>query len=340
MVSELVRRGNLNGQRVEVDFHDRVAQIIAVLALSCLGAGTIVSQRNNGVASGSVDIVLSDHASRRVGQAVIIDLPALLRRSPDDGGAVALERNECSDLAFAGNAPRDVQWPEVRITLARFNERILQRYVAKCICQRGRSICAADLRSEIGLSSVLGCLWSGSGVILSSDRFEDDVQAAGLYRVNQMLLASATAGKYLAVLDDVPEMAVSLAYVTVTGMAFDEPALHCVRTHLTNDVRLVLDCPEVGTFAANAYSGTPAVKRKFSALPGVQMRATDEIVATLDAAKPIRIAISAPGAVEGYANAPGLNLEWFREGWFVSPLYGSLHSDGAFEPIDIPLRSG
>jgi hypothetical protein len=70
------------------------------------------------------------------------------------------------------------------------------------------------------------------------------------------------------------------------------------------------------------------------------MRATDEIAATLDAAKPVRIAVSAPGAVEAYANASGFDIEWFREGCFVSPLYGLLRSDGAFEPSDLSLRSG
>ena len=102
MVSELVRRENLSGQRVEVNFHDRVAQIIAVLALSHLGAGAIVSRRNNSANPGSGDIVLSDHVSPQGKQALTIDLQALLRRSLDNGSAAALEQNGCSDLAFVG----------------------------------------------------------------------------------------------------------------------------------------------------------------------------------------------------------------------------------------------
>jgi acyl-CoA synthetase (AMP-forming)/AMP-acid ligase II len=288
--------------RIGVHCHDRLLHIIAVLALSRIGDATFIFASDGIFAPGSIDVLVTDK-SLDTDRAKTVVLAPLSSKSSDmeqahpDRGARA--RWEFNGAAVEGDILR---------------ARVAKRSTAKAAGGAARWLCAADIRSELGLSAVLECLWSGGSAILSNGTFADDVLPIRLYEADHLFIAGDGVGGYLNGFDHTNGVSARVRSAVIAGASLEHAAVERMKRLITPDTVLHLDLLETGTFAACSYwqIGKP---RRYWPLPGVELR----LVAngqSANANSPAHVAIKSDGSL--------LTGEWFH-----SALAGSFARDGA-----------
>jgi hypothetical protein len=288
--------------RIGVHCQDRLLHIIAVLALSRVGDATFVFVSDGIFAPGSIDVLVTDKS-----------------RDADGAKTIVLEplSSKCSDLEHAHTdraATAKWQFNGITVEGGVLQARIAQRSMAKAAGGATRWLCAADIRTELGLSAVIECLCNGGLAILSNGTFSEDVLPIRLYEADHLFIAGDRVAAYLNGFDHANGVSARLRSAVIAGARSDSAAVERVKRFITPDTVLHLDLPETGTFAACSYwqVGKP---RRYWPLPGVELR----LVANDPSADPdasARVAIKSSGAL--------------RSGeWFHSALAGSFARDGA-----------
>lgn len=288
--------------RIGVHCHDRLLHIIAVLALSRIGGATFVFASDGVFAPGSIDMLVTDKAEDRDRSTTIVLDP--------------LSSNCANTEQSYADRGANAQWRFNGFTLEGdvLRARIARRSTAKAAGGATRWLCAADFRSEVGLSAVIECLWNGGLAILSNGTFADDVLPARLYEADHLLVGAENASDYLNGFNPTNGMSARLRSAVIAGTSVGDSAAERMKRLITPDTVLHLDLPETGTFAACSYwqIGKP---RRYWPLPGVELRliANDR---SDEANAPAQVAIKSDGAL--------------RSGeWFHSALAGSFARDGA-----------
>jgi hypothetical protein len=288
--------------RVGVHCHDRLLHIIAVLALSRISDATFVFASDGFFAPGSIDVLVTD-------------------KSPDGDctKAVVLAplASKCSNLEQM-HSDRGVntkwQFNGVAVEGDVLRARVTQRSTAKAAGGAARWLCAADIRTELGLSAAIECLWSGGLTILSNGTFADDVFPIRLYEADHLFIAGDRVAGYLNGFDATNGVSARVRSAVIAGASLDHAAVERMKRLITPDTVLHLDLPETGTFAACSYWQIGKLQRYWP-LPGVELR----LVAngqSAEASVSARVAIKSDGAL--------------RSGeWFHSALAGSFARDGA-----------
>ncbi len=294
----LVQAGIAPRQRIGIDCRDRLLQIVIVLAQSRIGDTTPVFSPDGMFAPGSIDLLVTDDAGRKEQvKTVHIDAAALAASAAQASGPIATPSGGSAKWLFDALMIGD----DV------FRARIAQRAQAKGIGGDSRWLCAVGIHTELGLSAVLECLWSGGLAVLSNGAFEDDVHAIALYEADHLLVDADQAARYLRVFDRTSRMSASVRSAVIAGAALDEASVQRMKQRVSPDTVVYLDLPETGAFAACSYwqIGKP---RRYWPLPGVALRIVDSGA----------IAIRSAGTVDADT-----------DGWFQSSLTGSLVPDGA-----------
>lgn len=294
----LVQAGIAPRQRIGIHCRDRLLQIIVVLALSRLGEATLAVSPSGLFAPGSIDLLVTDDANRKDQVETVLIAAAVLAASAAPASG-----------PFATPSGGSATWLFDALTIGAdaFAARIAQRAQAKGIGGSSRWLCAVGIHTELGLSAVLECLWSGGLAVLSNGALEDDVHAIALYEADHLLVDADQAARYLRVFDKTSRMSASVRSAVIAGTALDEASVQRMKQGVSPDTAVYLDLPETGLFAACSYwqIGKP---RRYWPLPGVALRIADSGT----------VAIRSAGTVE----ADG-------DGWFQSALAGSLTADGA-----------
>jgi acyl-CoA synthetase (AMP-forming)/AMP-acid ligase II len=299
--------------RIGVHCHDRLLHIIAVLALSRIGDATFVFASDGTFASGSIDVLVTDKDDRggRIKTVVLDPLSS-----------------KCSNSEHAHtDRAADTNWQFNGITLGGqvLRARIAQRSTAKAAGGATRWLCAVDIRTELGLSAVIECLWNGGLVILSNGTFSDDVLPIRLYEADHLFVGGEQASGYLNDFNQTNGMSARLRSAVIAGASLDGSSVELMKRLITPDTVLHLDLPETGTFAACSYwqIGKP---RRYWPLPGVELR----LVANGQSAEanlPAHVAIKSDGVLRSAKHDDARGR--FHDGWFHSTLAGSFAHDGA-----------
>lgn len=298
----LTQSGLTPGLRIGVHCRDRLLHIIAVLALSRIGDATLVFAPDRAFVPGSIDVLVTDKAESGDGMRTVVLDPSSPRCSNSE--QVRADRADNVTWQFDGIA---IEGDVLRA-------RIAQRSTAKAAGGATRWLCAADIRTELGLSAVIECLSSGGLAILSNGTFSDDVLPIRLYEADHLLVGAEQVAHYLGGFDQTNGMSARLRSAVIAGASLDDSAAERMKRLITPDTVLHLDLPETGTFAACSYwqIGKP---RRYWPLPGVELR----LVAngrSADANAPAHLAIRSDGALQSGE-------------WFHSAFAGSFARDGA-----------
>jgi non-ribosomal peptide synthetase component E (peptide arylation enzyme) len=293
----LVQAGIAPRQRIGVHCRDRLLQIVVVLALSRIGDVTLAVSPNGLFAHGSIDLLVTDDASRKDEvKTVLIAATALAASAAQASGPVAIP---------SGNATW--RFDAVTMGIDSFRARIARRAQAKGIGGISRWLCAVGIHSELGLSAVLECLWSGGLAVLSNSAFEDDVHPIALYEADHLFVDANLAAGYLRIFDKTIRMSAPLRSAVIAGAALDEASVQRMKQHVSPDTVVYLDLPETGSFAACSYWQI-GKRRRYWPLAGIELRVDESGL----------IAIRGEGV-----------LSTDDDGWYHSSLTGSLTRDGA-----------
>jgi len=272
------------GLRIGINCHDRLLHIIAVLALSRTGDATFVFASDGLFKPGSIDVLVTDKAVGNGDRPMVVVLDAQATAVPMPERAVA-DRGGNTTWLFNGIALEG----EV------LRARIAQRSTAKAAGGATRWLCAADIRTELGLSAVIECLWSGGLAILSNGTFSQDVLPIRLYEADHLLVDGEHAADYLNGFDKANGMSARLRSAVIVGACPEISAAERMKRFISPDTVLHLDLPETGTFAACSYwqIGKP---RHYWPLPGVELClvANGQVP---DANAPAHVAIRSDGAL-------------------------------------------
>jgi hypothetical protein len=319
----LTRSGIASGLRIGVHCHDRLQHIIAVLALSRIGEATFVFAPDGAFAPGSIDILVTDKAADDDGRTKIILLDSQSSTRPDlEHTALVKDRSGKANWLFNGEPGRSA----IALEGAVLSARIGQRSKARAAGGAARWLCAADIRTELGLSAVIENLWSGGLAILSNGTFSEDVLPIRLYEADHLLVGGEHAGEYLNGFDKADGTSARLRSAVIAGACPDDSSAERMKRLISPDTVLHLDLPETGTFAACSYwqIGKP---RHYWPLPGVELRVVANGASPSDANAPGCVAIRSDGALRP-RSGDGTGGR-FLDGWFHSPLAGSFARDGA-----------
>ena len=312
---QLAQSGVAARLRIGVHCNDRLLHIIAVLAVSRIGDATFVIASDGAFAPGSIDVLVTDKAGAAGDRTKIVVLDSLSSKCPN------LEQPVHTDHAINASW----QFNGVTVDGDVLRARIAQRATAKAAGGATRWLCVADIRTELGLSAVIECLWSGGLAILSNGTFSDDLLPIRLYEADHLLIGGEQVAAYLKGFDQTNGMFARLRSAVIAGASLDDSAVERMKRLITPDTVLHLDLPETGTFAACSFwqIGKP---RRYWPLPGVELRvvANDQSAETNASA---HVVIKSNGALRS-AKGDGA-CGGFCDGWFHSALAGSFAPDGA-----------
>ena len=261
----LLEAGVAPAKRIGVHCRDRLLQIVLVLALSRIGDGAIALSSRGAFAPGTLDVLVTDDASRKDSvKTVLIDAAALAASAPQSVDPAALLKGQgrtwlFETLSIGGNVLR---------------LRIIERSRAKGTGGSSRWLCAVDIHTELGLSAVLECLWSGGLAVLSNGAFDDDVPAIALYEADLLFVDANRATSYLRAFDRTDRICAPVRSALVAGAAFDEPSLQRLKQNVSPDTVVYLDTPETGALAACSYWQIDK-PRRYWPLPGVEVRISE-----------------------------------------------------------------
>jgi len=315
--------GVTSNRRIGVHCQNPFLQIVCALAASHVGVNAVVISPLGDFPSGSVDVVVSDASVTAPGAQVLrIEAPALFKAP----GPRARADGQTNPLWVFLTAARAANGADALAVKERgLKTRIMMRAMAKGGAFAGQLLCAADIRSEIGFSAILESLWFGNAVVLSRGTLDEDARSIALYDVGSIFLAAGALPDYLRGFQPKRAHGVHPKRMIVAGTDVEETLLVGVKQHLCAHVAVHLDMAEVGGFAASApwQIDTPRIYWPFSGatlavVGGDGRQVAPEVSGT--------IVIRSEGANAPAAGDPAANR--FRDGWFISPLNGSLHANG------------
>jgi hypothetical protein len=316
----LTNAGITANSRVCVQNSDNAIYVLIVLALDLLSVREIHLSGAGGLklAAEGYDCQISDEGHPVAGvQQVIVDAQRIRALAIKNAGFERSESEVSPIVIFrSGGEGGQTSSIALQMLVSRMTARLLPKQSTRC----SGWVCVADVRTEIGLSCVLGALAEGQAVGLSSGTMDGDIQLSDLYQLDGVFIAASQLLGYARHASGIRALRYRPAHAVVAGSHIRHQDIANSIGAFASHIIAVLDLPETGAVGVALYR--PALgDLQFSSIPPAAITVVSEAWEPHSLNQPGRLAVLAPNT---FCNASGASA---RNGWYMSGLTAQIDSD-------------
>lgn len=233
------------------------------------------------------------------------------------------------------------------LTHAQFTARFVMQWVTLGFSQHDRYLSATPIYFGGGRSFTMGCLFSGSTVILFPPPYEPDdlVAAVVKYEVTTLLLVPTLLRRLLALPRGNRPLLASLNRLLSTGAILHPDERAAVMSNLNPNF--------INYYGSTEGGGTSVLLPRHTGVSSTsvgepiyqtEIQIVDEKDQELPVGEPGLIRYRSPGISDNFYNDPEASLEAFQDGWFYPGDIGQIDKEGLLYLVgrtkDVIIRAG
>jgi acyl-coenzyme A synthetase/AMP-(fatty) acid ligase len=233
------------------------------------------------------------------------------------------------------------------LTHAQFTARFVMQWVTLGFNQHDRYLSATPIYFGGGRSFTMGCLFSGSTVIMFPPPYEpeDLVAAVVKYEATTLLLVPTLLRRLLALPRGNRPLLVGLNRLLSTGAILHPDERATVMSNLNpNFINYYGSTEGGGTSVLLPKHSGDAASSVGEPIYQTEIQIVDEKDQELPAGEPGLIRYQSPGVSDNFYNDPGASAEAFRDGWFYPGDIGRIDEEGLLYLVgrakDVIIRAG
>jgi acyl-coenzyme A synthetase/AMP-(fatty) acid ligase len=274
----------------------------------------------------------------------------------DEGWQMAVRQSEPSaDCASGGNRPVVLSLSSgttgrpkgPMLTHAQFTARFVMQWVTLGFNQHDRYLSATPIYFGGGRSFTMGCLFSGSTVIMFPPPYEpeDLIAAVAKFEATTLLLVPTLLRRLLQVPKGNRPLLAGLNRLLSTGAILHPDERDAVMSQLNpNFINYYGSTEGGGTSVLLPKHGGVAAASVGEAIYQTDIQIVDDDGGELPMGEAGHIRYRSPGVSDSFYNDPDASAEAFRDGWFYPGDIGKLDDEGLLYLVgrakDVIIRAG